>query len=159
EVLRHHVRVVAVRVERRDVALGALPAVVAVVVVDADVRHVVLAEHADEPAGEGRLAGRRVADDAEGDRARHYAAPAIGSSSSGSRSSAKTLDLRMSSGLIVIKTSRLRTPCPSPKSRFAWRRRARSIELRTLRPCANRGRVTRRSRYARNASSAPRPKR
>src|SRR4051794_16182305 len=146
EMLRHHVHVVALGMERCDVALGALLAVVAVVVVDADVRDVVLAQHPDEPACQGRLARGRVADDAERDRARAHAAPGIGPSSSGSRSSAKTLDLRMSSGVIVIRSSRLRMPVPSPKSRFACRSLARSIELRTLRPCANRGRVTRRSR-------------
>ena len=73
EVLRHDVHVVALGIERRDVPLGPLAAVVAVVVVDADVRDVLLAEHADEPAREGRLAGRRVADDAEDDRASHAA--------------------------------------------------------------------------------------
>ena len=69
EVLGHDVHVVAVGVQRRDVPLGALLAVVAVVVVGADVRDVVLAEHAHEAAREGRLAGRRVADDAEDHRA------------------------------------------------------------------------------------------
>src|SRR5262249_43693094 len=102
EMLAHDVYEVALGGQRRDVPLRALLAVVAVVVVGADVGDVVLAEHADEAAREGRLARRRVADDAEDDRARHYAAPGIiGSESSGSRSSAKTLDLRMSSGVIV----------------------------------------------------------
>ena len=73
EVLGHDVHVVALRVQRRDVPLGALPAVVAVVVVGADVRDVLLAEHAHEAAGEGRLARRRVADDAEDDRPCHGA--------------------------------------------------------------------------------------
>ena len=51
DVLRHDVHVVALGIERRDVPLGALAPVVAVVVVDADVRDVVLAEHADEARG------------------------------------------------------------------------------------------------------------
>ena len=71
EVLGHDVHVVALGMQRRDVALRALPAVVAVVVVDADVRDVLLAEHAHEAAREGRLARRRVADDAEDDRPCH----------------------------------------------------------------------------------------
>ena len=50
EVLGDDVEVVAVGVQRRDPELGALLAVVAVVVVGADVRDVLLAEHADEPA-------------------------------------------------------------------------------------------------------------
>ena len=49
EVLREDVEVVAVGVERRDVALGPLLAVVAVVVVGAEVRDLVLAEDAHDP--------------------------------------------------------------------------------------------------------------
>lgn len=49
----------------RDHHVGALLAVVPVVVVGADVGDVLLPEHADEPAGQGRLSGRGVADDAE----------------------------------------------------------------------------------------------
>src|SRR5918996_3333769 len=78
EVLAHDVDVVALGIERSDVPLGALLAVVPVVVVGADVRDLVLAEDADEAAGEGRLARRRVADDAEyggpGHRSRSLAA-------------------------------------------------------------------------------------
>src|SRR5918996_721578 len=65
EIVAHDVHVVALGIERGDAPLGALLAVVAVVVVGADVRDLVLAEDADEAAGEGRLARRRVADDAE----------------------------------------------------------------------------------------------
>ncbi len=75
EVLAHHVEVVAVRVQRRDAQLRALAAVVPVVVVDADVRDVDLAEHTYEPAREGCLTGRRVADDAEDDRDRPIFGP------------------------------------------------------------------------------------
>ena len=57
--------------QRRDAVLRALATVVAVVVVRGDMRDVVVAEHADEPSGEGRLAGGGVADDAEDDRSSH----------------------------------------------------------------------------------------
>ena len=132
--------------QRRDVALGALPAVVAVVVVDADVRDVVLAEHAHEPAREGRLAGRRVADDAEDDRPAHgrlaHIAPRAGVVVVlGLAILGEDAARRMSSGVIVISSSRVSSPSRSAKRRFACRSRARSIELRTLRPWAKRGRV------------------
>jgi hypothetical protein len=56
--------VVAVGVQRGDRALGALAAVVAVVVVGGDVRDVLVAQQPHEPARDRRLAGGRVADDA-----------------------------------------------------------------------------------------------
>ncbi len=71
EVLREDVEVVAVRMQRRDVPLGPLLAVVPVIVVGAEVGHLVVAEHADEAAGDRRLPRPGVADDAEHDRARH----------------------------------------------------------------------------------------
>ena len=71
QVLLEHVEVVAVGVERCDVALCPLPAVVAVVVVGAEVGDLVLAEDAHEPARDRRLPRPRVADDAEHHRARH----------------------------------------------------------------------------------------
>ena len=73
--LGHDVQVVAVRMQRRDAALGALLAVIAVVVVGGDGRHLLLAEDANQPAGHGRLSGRRIADDAEDDGARHGVPP------------------------------------------------------------------------------------
>ena len=76
--LGEDVEVVALRVERRDVPLGALPPVVAVVVVGAEVRDLVLAEHAHEPAGDRGLSGPGVADDAEHHRARHQRTPRMG---------------------------------------------------------------------------------
>src|SRR5919106_3077417 len=79
EVLAYDVDVVALGIERCDVPLGALLAVVPVVVVGADVGDLVLAEDPDEAAGEGRLARRRVADDAEyggpGQRSRSFSRP------------------------------------------------------------------------------------
>ena len=75
EVLAEDVEVVALGVERRDVPLGPLPPVVAVVVVGAEVRDLVLAEHADEPTRDRRLPGPGVADDAEHDGTRHLADP------------------------------------------------------------------------------------
>ena len=72
EVLGDDVEVVAVRMQRCDPELGALPAVVAVLVVDADVGDVVLAQHAHQPPGDGRLAGRRIADDAKDHGTRHW---------------------------------------------------------------------------------------
>jgi hypothetical protein len=71
EVALHDIDVVAVRMQRRDVVLGALPAVVTVVVVGRDVRDVALAEHPDQAAAERRLAAGGIADDAEDDRAGH----------------------------------------------------------------------------------------
>ena len=71
EVLGEDVEVVAVRMERRDVALGPLLAVVAVVVVGAEVRHLVVAEDTHEPARDRGLPGPGVTDDAEHDRPRH----------------------------------------------------------------------------------------
>src|ERR671911_2730514 len=79
QMLSHYVHVVALGIERGDVPLRAQLAVVAVVVVRADVRDLVLAENADEAPGEGRLARRRVADDAEyggpGHRSRSFNRP------------------------------------------------------------------------------------
>ena len=69
--LAEDVEVVALGVERRDVALGALPPVVAVVVVGAEVGDLVLAEHPHEAAGDRGLPGPGVADDAEHHRPRH----------------------------------------------------------------------------------------
>ena len=69
--LGEDVEVVAVGMERRDVALGALLAVVPVVVVGAEVGDLVVPEHADEAAGDGGLPRAGVADDAEHDRTRH----------------------------------------------------------------------------------------
>ena len=75
EVLAEDVEVVAVGVERRDVALGPLPPVVPVVVVGAEVGDLVLAEDADEATSDRRLTGTGVADDAEHDGTRHLADP------------------------------------------------------------------------------------
>ncbi len=55
--LGEDVEVVALGVERRDVALGALTSVVAVVVVGAEVRDLILAEDANETPGDRRLPG------------------------------------------------------------------------------------------------------
>ena len=71
EVLGEDVEVVAVGVERRDVPLRPLPPVVAVVVVGAEVRDLVLAEHAHEAARDRGLPGPGVAHDAEHHGARH----------------------------------------------------------------------------------------
>ena len=73
QVLGHDVEVVALRVQRRDAALGALAAVVLVVVVGADVRDGVLAEQAHEPLAQRRLARRRVTHDSKHDRSCHAA--------------------------------------------------------------------------------------
>jgi hypothetical protein len=56
QVLGHDVEVVAVRVQRRDRALGPLAAVELVVVVGADVGDGVLADDPHEPARDRRLA-------------------------------------------------------------------------------------------------------
>jgi len=69
QVLAHDVHVVAARVERRQAHVGALRAVVAVVVVEADVRDLLLAQHAHQPPRQCRLAARGVAHDAKDDRA------------------------------------------------------------------------------------------
>ena len=69
--LGEDVEVVAIRVERRDVALRALLAVVAVVVVGAEVRDLVLTEDTLKAPCDRRPCGARVSDDAEHDRARH----------------------------------------------------------------------------------------
>ena len=58
EVLGDDVEVVAVGMERREPDLGPLLAVVADVVIAGDVRHALLTEDPDEPARQGRLAGR-----------------------------------------------------------------------------------------------------
>ena len=73
QVLRHDVHVVGVRMQWRDRALGPLPAVVAVVVVEGDVGDLVLAQDAHEAARDGGLAGGGVSDDAEDDRTWHRA--------------------------------------------------------------------------------------
>ena len=75
EVLRDDVHVVAVRMKGRDALLLALLTVVLVVVVHPDVGDVLLAEDLDEALRDGRLPGRRVADDAEDDGARHVFLP------------------------------------------------------------------------------------
>jgi hypothetical protein len=74
-VLGEDVEMVAVRVKRRDSELGPSLAVVAVVVVGADVSDMILAESSYQPAGDRRLAGSGVADDAENDRARTNQSP------------------------------------------------------------------------------------
>ena len=140
EVLLHDVEVVALGVQRRDAALGALAAVVAVVVVGGDVRDVLVAEQPHEPARDRRLAGGRVADDAEDDGTGHG-------------SLAKTELRRMSSDSMVMSSSRESWP-PRSNRRAAWRRRARSIALRMLRALAKRGWAMRRSTYSRSASFA-----
>ena len=71
EVLLHDVEVVAVGVQGRDRALGALAAIEAVVVVGGDVGDVLVAQQPHQPAGDRRLAGGGVPDDPEDDRARH----------------------------------------------------------------------------------------
>jgi hypothetical protein len=71
QVLPHDVDVVALRVERRDVELGPLLAVVAVIVVRADVRHLLGAKDAYETSGDRCLACRRITDDAKNDWSRH----------------------------------------------------------------------------------------
>src|ERR687898_542972 len=153
QMLSHYVHVVALGIERGDVPLRAQLAVVAVVVVRADVRDLVLAENADEAPGEGRLARRRVADDAEyGGPGHRLALPFY------PPSVPKTLLFRRSSASIVISSSR-RSARSDSNSRLAWRRRARSMALRILRPCAKRGLRRRRSMYSRKAGSASGEKR
>ncbi len=71
EVLLEDVQVVALGVQRREPALGTLPAVVAVVVVGRRVRDLLLAEDSYEAARERGLAGGRVADDPEQNWAGH----------------------------------------------------------------------------------------
>ena len=71
EVLGDDVEVVAIGMQWGDPELGALLAVVAVVVVDADMGDVFLAQHADQPPGDGGLTGRRIADDPEDHGTRH----------------------------------------------------------------------------------------
>jgi hypothetical protein len=73
EMLGDDVDVVAVGVQRRDLELGPLRAVVTVVVVGADVGHVLLAQHAHQPAADRGLAAGRGADGAEDDRPRQQA--------------------------------------------------------------------------------------
>ena len=65
------VKVIAVGMERAQPQLGTLPAIKAVIVIGGHVRRLCLAEDAHQPAGERRLAGRRVTDDAEEDRSGH----------------------------------------------------------------------------------------
>ena len=73
EMLGDDVEVVAVGVQRGDLELGPLRAVVAVVVIGADVGDVLLAQHPHQAAADRGLAAGRVADDAEDDRPRHHA--------------------------------------------------------------------------------------
>ena len=73
DVLGEDVEVVRVGMQGRDAELAPPPAVVAVVVVGRHVRHVRVAQHPREAAGDGGLAGARVADHAYDDRPRHRA--------------------------------------------------------------------------------------
>src|SRR5690349_17966880 len=157
--------------KRCDAALGALFAVIAVVVVGRDCGHPLLAKDANQPPCHGRLSGRRVADDAEDDGARHGSLLAIERSAQGrlrvtgcsygpalaltsvlvdpsapglSSVSLKTELRRMSSASIVTR-SRFVSFLFESNRRVAWRKRARSIALRMLRPWANLGRCTRTS--------------
>ncbi len=75
EVLLHDVHVVAVGVQRRDLPLGPLLTVVAVIVVGGDMGYALLAEQPYEPAGDGRLAGRRIADYSEENGTGHLSLP------------------------------------------------------------------------------------
>jgi hypothetical protein len=71
EVLLQDVEVVAVRVERGESAFGPLLAVIAVIVVGRDVRHLLFAQDPNQTTRQRRLAGRGVTDDAEKDWPRH----------------------------------------------------------------------------------------
>src|SRR3954452_11796541 len=131
DVLADDVHVVAVRVQRRDVVLLALLTVVAVVVVEGDVRHLLLAENPHESARDGRLARRRVADDAQDDGAWHELPPqlaawrsrAVGSgagstSESSGSASANTRLLSRSLASMRVRSSRVTLP-PSSTSLLA----------------------------------------
>src|ERR1700739_4617507 len=95
-VLGDDVEVVAVGMQWRDAELGPLLAVVAVVVVGADVRDLLLAERPHQTTRDCGLARRRVADDAEDDWARHRQVPSF---------SSNTLLARMSAASIVASCS------------------------------------------------------
>ena len=71
QVLGEDVEVVAVGVKRCDAQLGALTAVVAVVVIGVEARRVLIAEDADQAARQRRLARARVTHDSEHDRPGH----------------------------------------------------------------------------------------
>ena len=133
--------------QRRDRALGALPAVVAVVVVEADVRHLVLAEDAHEPARDRGLAGGGVADDAEDDRAGPLTFRAR------ARSSSKTELARMSSASRVTRSRAVERVAPPVEPA----RPGASAPGRSRCGCCGRARSgaapTRRSTYARSAIS------
>jgi hypothetical protein len=72
EVLGDDVEVVAVGMQRGHPELGALLTTKPVIVVGADMSHVLLAEHTHQATRDGGLSGRRVTDDAKDDGARHY---------------------------------------------------------------------------------------
>ena len=63
-----HVEVVAVGVQRGNIQLGALPAVILMVVVGADVGDTLGAQQLDQAAGDRRFAGGAVADNPQDDR-------------------------------------------------------------------------------------------
>src|SRR5215467_5394322 len=73
DVAGQDVHVIASRVERRETALGALPAVVAVIVVGAEVRDLLLPKHPDHAPSDRRLPGARITNNAQHDRSRHHA--------------------------------------------------------------------------------------
>jgi hypothetical protein len=122
KVLLHDVEVVAVGVQRRDAALGALAAVEAVVVVRGDVGHVLVAQQPHQPARDRRLAGGGVPDDPEDDRAWHVllraqlrfpgACAAEPFAPRSPSSSAKTELARMSAASIVMSSRRPSGPRP-----------------------------------------------
>ena len=93
QVLGDDVEVIAVRMQRRDPVFGSLAAVIAVVIVGADVGDVVLAQDPHQTARDRGLAGGGVADDAEDYGARVHRL-----------SSLNTELCRMSSASIVIRS-------------------------------------------------------
>ena len=100
--LSENVEVVAVRVKRRDAELGPPLAVVGVVVVGTDVRDVILAQSPDQAARDRRLAGGRIAHDAEDDRPlTHERLTAPRSVGAGSRLRSRRLLL---GGLLGLRT-------------------------------------------------------
>src|SRR5438477_420424 len=66
---------------------------------------------------------------------------------------------RMSDGAMELSSSAVRRRSRSANSRLAWRSRARSSALRTLRALAKFGCPVRCARYSANASRAPAAKR